>query len=39
MQSYRLLRLGYDRRAMELVRLGRHEFVTAFLLADPVCPK
>jgi uncharacterized protein YutE (UPF0331/DUF86 family) len=22
-------------RALELVQLGRHEFVTAFLLADP----
>lgn len=35
MQSYRLPQLGYDRRVMELVQLGRHEFVTALLLADP----
>ena len=35
MQSYRLLRLGCNLYVVELVRLGRHEFVTAFLLADP----
>ena len=36
MQPCPLLRLGYSLRGMELMQLGRHEFVTAFLLAAPV---